>query len=930
MRSVPDQTVAGLTLLATKLYIPKWRSGLVSRPRLVEQLHRGAERKLTLVTAPAGFGKTTLLAEWLAATPAGEASAGWVSLDQGDNDPGLFWAYVIAALQRVRPGIGANALALLESARPPAIESVLATLINDIAEDGHDIALVLDDVHVIDAQPIHEAIAFFVDHLPPNLLLVLASRSDPVLPLSRLRARGELTELRAADLRFRPDEAAAFLNEMMGLDLSAGDVTALEARTEGWIAGLQLAALSMRGRADVSDFIAAFAGDDRYIVDYLVEEVLQRQPETMRDFLLQTSILERLSGPLCDAVTGRDDSRMVLERLERGNLFLVPLDSRRHWYRYHHLFADVLRAHLGEELPDQPAALHRRASEWYEQTGSPADAIRHAFAAGDFGRAANLVELTATAMRRSRQEATLLGWLRMLPDEVFQCRPVLSAVYGGVLLSNGLFEGVEPLFLNAERWLEVVAGVGGQADAVSAGMIVVDQEEFRRLPALIAVHRAGYALAQGDLARAVRFARHVLDMTPGDEHFYRGAAEAILGLASWTNGDLETAHQSYAEGMASLQRAGYITDSIGGISSLADIRVAQGRLHEAMETYRRTLQRATENSATVLRGTADLHVGMSEIYREWNDLDAARQHVLRSTELGEAAGFPQFPHRWRLALARIREVEGDLDGALDLLDEAERVYVSDFHPDVRPIAAMKVRIWLLQGRLPEAWAWVRERRLSADDDLSYLREFEHITLARVLIATYQKERDVSVLRQAMGLLDRLLEAAESGGRMGSVIEILLLESLAHEAGVDGSGALVPLERALALAEPEGYVRTFVDEGPPMADLLKAATRRGIAPGYAHKLLAAFGSADVRVPVIQDMLDPLSERELDVLRLLGTDLTGPEIANELMVSLNTMRTHTKNIYAKLGVTSRRAAVRLAEERGLVRRAGTNDSGPVPDA
>jgi ATP/maltotriose-dependent transcriptional regulator MalT len=916
MGSVPDQSVAGLTLLATKLHIPKWRSGLVSRPRLTAQLRQGAERTLTLVTAPAGFGKTTVLAEWLAGTMAGEPTAGWVSLDQGDNDPGLFWAYVIVALQRVRPGIGANALALLDSARPAGIESVLATLINAVAEDGHEIALVLDDIHVIDAQPIHESIAFLVDHRPPNLRLIIASRSDPVLPLSRLRARGELIELRGADLRFTPDEAAAFLNEKMGLDLSADDVAALEARTEGWIAGLQLAALSMRGRADVSEFIAAFAGDDRYIVDYLVEEVLQRQPGGMRDFLLQTSILDRLSGPLCDAVTGRDDSRAMLERLERGNLFLVPLDSRRHWYRYHHLFADVLRAHLIEEYPDQPAVLHQRASEWYEQTGSPADAIRHAFAAGDFERAANLIELAATAMRRSRQEATLLGWLRMLPDEVFRCRPVLSAVYGGVLLSNGLFEGVEALFLNAERWLEMATTDGGRLDASSAEMIVVDQEEYRRLPALIAVHRAGYALAHGDLEAAIRFSRQVLDIAPDDEHFYRGAAAAILGLVSWTCGDLEAAYQSYADGMASLQKAGYITDSIGGISSLTDIRIAQGRLHEAMSTYQRTLQRATENSATVVRGMADLYAGMSQILLEWNDLDSARQHLLKSTELGESVGFPQFPHRWRMAMARIREVEGDLDGALDLLDEAEHVYVSDFHPNVRPVAAMKVRIWLLQGRLTEAMGWVRERGLSADDDLNYLREFEHMALARVLIARYQKNQGDLVIRQAIGLLDRLLEVAEEGGRTGSVIEILVLQARAHEAKGDIPGALAALERTLALAESEGYVRTFVDEGPQMAGLLKAAAKRGIASNYVREVLAAFGSAEERAPVKQDVLDPLSERELDVLRLLGTDLSGPEIANELMISLNTMRTHTKNIYAKLGVTSRRAAVRLAEERDLI--------------
>ena len=389
----PRQTTAANPLLETKLYVPKWRPGLVSRPRLVERLEQGADRKLTLVSAPAGSGKTTLLAEWLAATPAGERLAAWVSLDQSDNDPMLFWAYFITALQTVRSGVGGNALSLLHSPQPPPVESVLTTLINEINTIQRDFALILDDYHVVDAQPIHNAITFLLDHLPPRMHLVIASRSDPPLPLARLRARGEVTELRAADLRFTPDEAAAFLNEVMGLNLSAADVAALETRTEGWIAGLQLAALSMQGREDIPGFIRAFSGDDRYIGDYLVEEVLQRQPERVRSFLLQTSILDRLSGPLCDAVTGGGDSKVLLEALERRNLFVVPLDDKRHWYRYHHLFAEVLHAYSMEKHPGEVPTLHRRASEWYAQNGPPSDAIRHALAAGDFERAAGLAEL---------------------------------------------------------------------------------------------------------------------------------------------------------------------------------------------------------------------------------------------------------------------------------------------------------------------------------------------------------------------------------------------------------------------------------------------------------------------------------------------------------------------------------------------------------
>ena len=420
MAESAGQTVATSPLLETKLYIPKWRPGLVSRPRLVERMHQGIERKLTLVSAPAGFGKTTLLAEWLAATPASQRAAGWVSLDQTDNDPAFFWAYFITALQKVQSEIGESALSLLHSPQPPAIESILTTLINEINAIEDDFAFILDDFHVIDAQPVHGAIAFLLDHLPPQMHLVIASRSDPPLPLARLRGRGESTELRASDLRFTPDEAAAFLNGVMGLDLSAGDVAALETRTEGWIAGLQLAALSMQGREDVPGFIAAFSGDDRYIVDYLVEEVLQRQPKSIRSFLLQTSILDRLSGPLCDAVTGQEDGKGMLEDLERGNLFVVPLDDKRHWYRYHHLFADVLQAHSMEEQPDRVPILHGRASEWYEQNGLLSDAIRHALAAEDFERAAGLVELAFSATLSSRQDATLLGWLKALPDELFR------------------------------------------------------------------------------------------------------------------------------------------------------------------------------------------------------------------------------------------------------------------------------------------------------------------------------------------------------------------------------------------------------------------------------------------------------------------------------------------------------------------------------
>jgi LuxR family maltose regulon positive regulatory protein len=921
MASLRQETVVPTPLLETKLYVPRSQRGLVPRPRLSERLDRGTASKLMLVSAPAGFGKSTLLAEWLAAEPAAptdERAAAWLSLDQGDNHPAAFWTYVIAALRTVAPVVGASALALLQAPQPPPIQIVLTTLLNDLGAIANDIVLVLDDYHVIDARDVQDGMAFLLDHSPPRLHLVIASRADPALPLARLRARGELVETRAAELRFTPDEAAAYLNGVMGLQLTARDVAALEGRTEGWIAALQLAALSMQGRDDVAGFIAGFAGDDRYVVDYLVEEVLQRQSDRVQTFLLQTSILGRLSGPLCDAVTGQGGGKDMLEALDRGNLFLVPLDDRRRWYRYHHLFVDVLHARLLDEQPDHVPDLHRRASAWYEQNGEQSVAIRHALSGEDFERAADLVELAIPAMRRDRQEAAVRGWLKALPDELIHVRPVLSVGYAWALLAGGELEGVEARLRDAERWLDTTADMSEGPEAPSTEMVVVDDKEFRRLPRSIAVYRAAQAQTRGDVAATMKHARRALDLAPEDDHLGRGAAAGFLALASWAIGDLEAAHRAYAECMASVQRAGHVSDALGCAIALADIRIAQGRLREAMRTYEQALQLASAQDGPVLRGTADIHVGMSELHRERDDLHAATQHLLQSQELGEHTGSLQNRYRWRVAMARIRQAQGDLDGALDLLHQAERRYMGDFFPNVRPVPALKARVWVAQGRLGEALGWAREQGLSVEGDLSYLREFEHITLARVLLGRYKSERAAGAIHEAAGLLQRLLQAAERGDRTGSVIEILVLQALAHQMRGDIPAALVPLERALRLAEPEGYVRILVDEGPPMAVLLEAAAERGIAPNYVRRLLTAFGKTEGRTPAEQVLIEPLSERELDVLRLLGTDLGGPDIARELVVSLNTVRTHTKNIYAKLGVNNRRAAVRRAAELDLLSR------------
>ncbi len=913
-------------LVETKLYQPRLRQNVVARPRLSGRLSGRSDARLTLISAPAGFGKTTVLTAWLSAAPTDNRAVAWLSLEESDRQPGTFWTYVITALQNAVPGAGASVLPLLQSAQPP-IEAVLAAVLNELSAVPYDVDLVLDDYHLVDGPDISVGMVFLLEHLPPHVHVVISTRADPVLPLARLRARGELVEVRSGDLRFTPDEVAAYLNDVIGLGLSAKHIAALEGRTEGWIAALQLAALSMQGRDDIGGFIAGFAGDDRYIVDYLVEEVLERQTDQVRAFLLRTCLLDRLSGPLCDAVTGEPGGRATLEALDRANLFVVPLDNNRHWYRYHHLFADMLQAHLQDERPDEIADLHRRASQWYDQDGQPLPAVRHALAAGDAGRAADLVELAIPALQRNRQEATIRGWLDVIPDEVVRMRPVLAVGLVGALMAGNEFEGVEERLRDAERWLEPATGDRGRPDVRSAGMVVVDEKQLSRLPGTIEMYWAALALIGGDPPATLRHAELAIDRAADEDHLTRAGASALLGLASWGGGDLEAAHRAYSACVDGLLRTGHISDVLGCSIALADIRTTQGRLGDALRTFEHGVQLAGREAGTVLRGTADMYVGMSQIACERGDLTTAARHLQRSQDLGEHTGLPQNPYRWRVAMARIREVQGDLAGALSLLDEAQRVYLGDFSPNVRPVPALRARVLAAQGKVGEALGWAREQGLSVDDNLTYIREFDHITLARVLLAHYATDSDRDSLHGATGLLQELLSAADAGGRTGSVIEILVLQAIAHHAGGDIPGALAPLERALTLAEPEGYVRVFVGEGPPMAPLLIAAATQHPGSDYLRRLLAACADdrdAETTGTTRDDprrgpgLVDALSERELDVLRLLATDLDGPDIARQLFVSVNTMRTHTKGIYAKLGVNNRRAAIRRAEELDLLSR------------
>ncbi len=908
-------------ILATKLYLPPARPKAIARPRLIQRMNEGLHRKLTLISAPAGFGKSTLMSEWVAACG---RPVGWLSLDTGDNDPARFLAYVIAALQTITAKIGPEAfgmeaLALLASPQPPPTESAVADLLNEITAIPQPFLLVLDDYHAVDTPTIDQALTFLLDHLPPHMHMVIATREDPALPLARLRVRGQLTELRAADLRFTPAEAAAFLNQSMGLSLTEEDIAALDLRTEGWIAGLQLAALSMQGRADTADFIHSFTGSHRFVMDYLLEEVLHQQPEPIQTFLLHTSILDRLCGPLCHAVMGglpdgSASSQETLERIEQANLFLIPLDNQRRWYRYHHLFGDLLRQRLSQRAvprAENPgtdvATLHLRASQWFEENGEPADAVCHALAGADLERVARLAELEWPAMDGRFQSAAWLTWVQPLPDDLVSARPVLNVAYAWALLNAGEMEAGAARLRDAEQKL----------DASATSIVVVDKAQFQTLPASIANAWAYITHALGDIPGSVAHARRALDLLPVEDYLSRGQAASLLGLAEWALGDLDAAHDSLAQGMASFEQAGNAIFALSGTYGMADIRVAQGRLREAINIYERAKRLVAQIGDPPPPGAADIYLGLSQIYREQGDLAAARQQMCKSEELGEKAALADWPYRLHRAQAQAKVDDGDLGGALELLDEAARLYYRSPVPDVRPIAALKAQVWLAQGRLADAQEWARGRGLSVDDDLSYLSEFEHMVLAQILMA--QHENDL-----ALGLLDRLLRAAEAGGRTGSLIEILVAQALAHGDRGDIPAALAPLARGLSLAEPEGYVRIFTSQGSPMMALLGEGAKAGLAPIYVRRLQAAFGgptvgapvSAPASTPASQALIEPLSDRELDVLRLLNTEMSGPEIARTLVISLNTLRTHTKNIYSKLDVNSRRAAVGRAKDLSLI--------------
>ena len=897
-------------LLATKLHVPGPRPGFVARPRLAGALAGG----LVLVCAPAGFGKTALLADWLRS---GGRPVAWLSLDAGDNDPVRFWRHVVAALDRARPGTGERVAPLL-GPPPSSFEGLVTALINELAAQSGEnaIVLVLDDYHLISARQVHASLAFLLEHLPPGLHLVLASRSDPPLPLARLRARGQLAELRTDDLRFTAEEAAALLRESAGAALPGTAVAALVARTEGWAAGLQLAALSLRGRSDIAGFVAAFSGSHRYILDYLTGEVLDGLAEQVREFLLETSVLERLSGGLCDAVTGRDDGQAMLERVEQAGLFLMPLDEVRGWWRYHRLFADLLRARLQQQRPGRVAVLHRAAAAWYEEHGLADDAVGHALAAGDTAWAARLIEQHFDATLYLRSEgATAQRWLAALPAELVQTRTRLLLAQVLLAATLGRAEAMEPPLDAAERALADAAPAADEPFEPSVGKAA---SMLGNIPALIALHRGFLAQLRGDAESTAAFASQALAELGGGERLLSSIAQGLLAAAEWLRGGRTAAEQAFVSSIAGWHSGQPIS---WGVYQLGQVQRAQGRLDAAAETYQKTLDIAAE-SGPPPAGPA--YVGLAEVAYQRNELDSALRQVTEGIALCRQFLYPAPLGTGLVTLAWIRQAQDDPGGALEAMAEAE---LAGLGPGVtgllNPVPAQRARLLLAQGDVAAAARWTKERGLGPGDEPGYPREPEHLVLARVLLA---QDRPA----QALMLLDRMLAAASGQGRTGSVIEIGALRALTLAACGDQDGAVDALARALALGCPQGYVRVFADEGAPMAALLgrlvaaqKAERAADVPPGCLAKVLQAFGgkhdpqgAGRGAVAAVPGLVEQLTAREQEVLVLLAEGMPNPRIAEQLVVTLDTVKKHVSHLLGKLGAANRTEAVTRARQLGLI--------------
>lgn len=910
LRPAPYNRAMTAALLVSKLRLPSARERGVARPELLARLTNGLGSgcRLTLISAPAGYGKTTLARDWIAAS---ERPAAWLSLEEADDEPGRFLTYLIAALQTVVTGLGAQVLTAVQSGQTGSTDLLLTPLLNELASLDDDLILVLDDFHMIGSLAVQSAVTFLVEQLPAQVHLVIVTREDPPLPLARLRARGQMSELRAADLRFTEIEAAAFLQDVMGLILAPSDVAALEARTEGWIAGLQLAAQSLQGQKDIAEAVRAFTGTHTFVLDFLLEEVLGRLPGHVQTFLLETSILDRLCGPLCDALHAEQDpvGAETLVQLQRVNAFVVPLDHERSWYRYHHLFRDLLRQRLTRTLPPPDIArLHRQAGVWLEAHGEVGEAILHALAAQDVEEAARMVETAWEGMNRTFQSTAWLGWAQRLPERSISGRPVLCVQIAQSLVDVGDVASSEIYLRLAERCL----------NESTPEPVVVVPSQLATLPARIILARAYNALVNGAPSEAMRFAQQGLDLAPADDIVLRGQAHVTLGCAQWATGELDAAAAALAEWVDTTRQAGAAIFAVAGASGLADVRVERGCLTQALETYHQALEAAARLGPEADSIAARLLLALGLLHHERGEDELASDILQRAFALGARSTLVDWGLQRSLAEARLCVSDGDLAGAIGCFDQAARLYVRTSVPNVRPIAAMQARLYLRQGDLPRARAWFRASGVTPDDAPSYLHEYEHVTLARLLTAEYQRTRAPDALATALDLLDRRLTMALEQHRIASQIDIQIAQALAWRAAGDEPQALDILRAALALAEPEGYRRIFTDEGEPLAALLTHLSPWWMPAGQgAGRTTGATYPADRRPTESTGLIEPLSPRELDVLELVAQGFTNEEISHKLFLALSTVKGHNLRTFGKLQVRNRTQAIARARALGLLK-------------
>lgn len=897
-------------LLSTKIYIPRSRSQLVTRPRLIQQLNGGLRLAsgVTLISAPAGFGKTTLLSEWVDNLRLDDAKkskiakrVAWLSLDEGDNDAARFLAYLISALQTISANIGEGLLGVLQAPQPPPTEAVVTSLLNEITALPDNFVLVLDDYHAIDAEPVDRALTFLIEHLPPQMHLVIATREDPDLPLARLRAGGQLTELRAAELRFTLSETADFLNQIMGLNLSGEDIAALESRTEGWIAGLQLAALSMQGHQDTTGFIQSFTGSHHFVMDYLVEEVLKRQSESIQAFLLNTSILNRLCGPLCDAVLldAAASGQQTLEYLERANLFIIPLDDERRWYRYHHLFADLLRQRLLQSLHSSKGdaksrlnELHIRASQWYEDNGLALEAFHHAAAANDIERAERLIDGRGIPLHLSGGVTPILNWLDSLPATVMNARPWLWWRHAALLLINGQTVGVQEK-LDAAEAAFAATSQGSEAD-----------DKTRYWIGRIASARAVLALTRYDVQNMLIQSRRALEYLPPDNPAVRTTPFWTLGYAHFLQGDRAAAREAYTEAVSNSQASGDIFTTILATIGLGNVQELDNQLYQANETYRRVLQWVGDKPQQIIH---EVHLGLARILYEWNDLDAAEQHARQSIHL--ARQYESVIDRFiacEVFLARIKLAQGEVTEAAEILAKTDQsVRQHNFVHRIPEVATAQVLTLLRQGR-PEVVAVAAQ-----------LAETYKLPLSQARVHLAQGNSS-----GALTVVESHRQQVEAKGWEDERLKAMVLQAVVLHIQGEKDQAVQVLGDALTLAEPGGHIRIFVDEGAPMTQLLSKAAARGLMPDYVNKLLTAFEGEALKSedkssrPSGQRLIEPLSQRELEVLRLIAHGLSNDEISKRLFLALDTVKGHNRRIYDKLQVQRRTEAVARARELGLL--------------